>query len=160
MKVLSYYFLLEFGWERSREWTSEKGFPRLRARASDEFLAQNGYINYELFESVFVSDYRMRNPEYLDQKLAAIKSVLNGETENTFISNECVQLEIVGDQCRIIDMLGDSEGIEVWLSWNITTPEQFQYISTSEVYQIVNDWRDFLLEVGKKQFTDVPPGRI
>lgn len=71
--------------------------------------------------------------------------------ETAFIFNEAVELRFDGQLCRIIDNLGDAEGIEAPLSWNISTPENLQYIPSSEVYEIICDWRDFLIEQEKQQ---------
>ena len=61
-------------------------------------------------------------------------------------------LEVGNISTRPIDMIGDAEGVEVPLSWNVSTPIYLQYIPTSEILNIFEDWLDFLIEAETIKF--------
>lgn len=66
----------------------------------------------------------------------------------TYYGNENIGMEFKNDFCRPIDHLtptdsqhGDS------INWNHTTPIELQYIPTKEIFQLFDDWLEFLKEI-------------
>lgn len=142
MKVLEYYFKIEFQWLNG--WSSEKGLLFPVINPSNEFVRMNGYVEYRILGDVFLYNKEVKTIEGARAKTKEIKKVLSGERELLIISSESSDLEIRKELSRPIDNLGDSKGEEAPLSWNVSTPYQYQTIPTNEIFNLFNDWVIFL----------------
>jgi len=92
MKALDYYFLLEFGWRKKDGFYD--GFPRIKIRGSSEFNLKYGYVNFELLESVFVSNLKMKRINYVNNVIINIQNIQLNIEQNYLLSNEVVALKI------------------------------------------------------------------
>lgn len=149
MKVFDYYFLLEFGWRKKDGFYD--GFPRIKIRSTSEFNLKHGYVNFELLESVFVSNAKMKSIAYVDDVIMNIQNVQQNIEKSYLLFNEVVALEISKNKIKIIDMLVEDYVI------------CFEEISINELREIIKDWKSFLIESNKKtlceynNFDDNPP---
>ncbi len=151
MKVLDYYFIKEYQW--LHKWFSNEGQIKAVIRPSSDFISKYGWIDFEILENVFSVNSNMKKKEYVDEIISDIENVFDEKLKKKSIYNEVVELVVEKDFCRIIDNLGDSEGIEAPLSWNISTPEHLQFIPTKEVYSLIKNWHVFLNEIENQSIT-------
>jgi hypothetical protein len=140
--MIEYYFLLEFSWSKEQQF-SKNGFPRAKFHINFKYAEEHGWANYHILESVF-TESNMLKIDCITKKIQDIKSVIKGEKKETQIFSESVNLSVKKDFTRIEDNLGDTEGIEAPISWNISTPTELQYIPTEKILQLFKDWKKFL----------------
>lgn len=151
MKVLDYYFIKEYQW--LHKWFSNEGQIKAVIRPSSDFISKYGWIDFEILENVFSINSDMKKKEYIDGIISDIENVFDDKLKQKSIYNEVVELVIEKEFCRIIDNLGDSEGIEAPLSWNISTPEHLQFIPTKEIYNLIKNWQVFISESENQSIT-------
>lgn len=151
MKVLDYYFIKEYQW--LHKWFSNEGQIKAVIRPSSDFVSKYGWIDFEILENVFSINSDMKKKEYINGIISDIENVFDDKLKQKSIYNEVVELVIEKEFCRIIDNLGDSEGIEAPLSWNISTPESLQFIPTKEVYSLIKNWQVFISESENQSIT-------
>lgn len=143
MKILDYYFIKEFQWKS--KWFSEKGLLKAKIYPTNDFIQKHRFIDFDLIGQVFYNK-ELKSVDSTELIISEIKKVITLETQQYKISNEFLALEIGNEYTIPIDYFGDSEGIEVPLSWNISTPKELQYIPTVEILQLFEDWKVFLTE--------------
>lgn len=144
MKTLDYYFIKEYQWKSN--WFSDTGLLKAKVYSTNEFIQHFKYVDFNLVGQIFTSKKDFYNTDFVDSIITEIKRVISFERTNYVISSEIVLLEIESIKTKPIDLLGDSEGIEAPLSWNISTPQELQYIPTKEILQLFEDWKQFLKE--------------
>ncbi len=143
MKTIDYYFTKEYQWKST--WFSDTGLLKAKVYPTNEFIQQFKYIDFNLVGQIFTSKKEFYDIVFVDSIISEIKKVINLEKTIHIISSEIVLLEIQRINSKPIDMLGDIEGIEAPLSWNISTPKELQYIPTVEILQLFQDWKSFLI---------------
>ena len=144
MKTLDYYFIKEYQWKT--KWVSEIGGLKVKVNPTNEFIQKFNYIDFNIIGQIFTSKKEFYNTQFVDSIITEIKKVISFERTSYLIGSEIVLLEVGNISTRPIDMIGDAEGLEVPLSWNVSTPIHLQYIPTSEILNIFEDWLDFLIE--------------
>jgi hypothetical protein len=144
MKHLRYWFRLEFQyWDH--QWRNSEGRKRLTVSATDDILRKE-YVDYSILERFFIFK---ETQEYDRAKLlfSTIKLNLTKDKVEYCGFEYGVGIEFKPDFCKIVDTMGTDHGIDAPLYWNITTPIHLQYIPTSEILQLFDDWLEFLKEV-------------
>ncbi len=142
--MIEYYFIKEFQWKSN--WVSESGLLKAKVFATDEFIKKFEFVDYNIVGQIFTSKKDFQNIEFIRIIISEIEKVIENENSKYIISSEIVLLEVKSEHTKVIDMLGDSEGVEAPLNWNISTLEQLQYIPTTEILKMFNDWKQFLEE--------------
>jgi hypothetical protein len=142
MKILDYYFIKEFQWKSN--WFSETGLLKAKIYPTNEFIQNNKYIDYDIIGGVFLYNKEFKSIDLTNLIIQNIQRVISKELNSYTISNEIMSLEIESFFTKPIDNLGDSEGIEAPLSWNVSTPKEFQYIPSIEILKLFEDWKIFL----------------
>lgn len=143
MKVLEYYFKVEFQWLDN--WFSKAGVCHAIVNPSQEFIINNQYIDYNIIGRLFMGNEFQRYESY-KLWLEGINSKFSKDNYIEFGQNGLV-VEMNSEFSKLIDTIGDNIGIEAPLNWNITTPIQNQFIPTSEILQILLHWEKFLATV-------------
>lgn len=146
MKTINYYFIKEYQWKSN--WFSETGLLKANIYPTDEFIQKNGYISFSILGTIFSSDNKLKNIQWLNELITNIEKVINGELEITGTHCETESLEIRKEFSRPIDNLdmhGSNPPIDGPNSWNVTTPLDLQYIPTIEILELFKDWRDFII---------------
>ncbi len=142
--MIEYYFIKEFQWKSN--WVSESGLLKAKVFATDEFIKKFEFVDYNIVGQIFTSKKDFQNIEFIRIIISEIEKVIENENSKYIISSEIVLLEVKSEHTKVIDMLGDSEGVEAPLNWNISTLAQLQYIPTTEILKMFNDWKQFLEE--------------
>lgn len=142
--MIDYYFIKEFQWKSN--WFSDKGLLKAKVYATDQFIKQFEFVDYDIVGQIFTSKKDFQNTEFIETVITEIKNVIDNVNSKYIISSEIVLLEVQSEYTRPLDLLGDSDGIEGPLSWNITTPEKLQYIPSKEILKLFSDWKLFLYE--------------
>lgn len=144
MKTIDYYFIKEFQWKSN--WFSDKGLLKAKVYPTNEFIQQFKYVDFNIVGQIFTSKKEFYKTDFVDSIITEIKKVISFESTNYVISSEILLLEIQGINTKPIDLLGDSYGIECPISWNISTPQELQYIPTVEILQLFQDWKSFIIK--------------
>lgn len=144
MNIIDYYFIKEYQWKN--KWYSKKGVLKVKVFPSNDFIKQNGYVDFNLVGQIFTSKKEFQDVMYINSIISEIGQVLRLKENNYKVSSEIVLLDINGPLTKPIDLLGDSEGIEAPLSWNHIVSQELQYIPTTEIFQLFKDWKSFLEE--------------
>ncbi len=140
--MIDYYFIKEFEWKSN--WFSESGLLKAKVYATDEFIKKFEFVDYNIVGQIFTSKKDFENIEFIQMIIFEIENVIENKNLKYIISSEIVLLEVKCENTKIIDMLGDSEGVEAPLSWNISTPLELQYIPTVKILEIFKSWHEFL----------------
>lgn len=119
MKTIDYYFIKEFQWKSN--WYSNTGLLKAKVYPTNEFIQKFKYVDFNIIGQIFTSKTDFYNSGFVDTIIAEIKRVIALERTSYVISSEIVLLEIGTINTKPIDMLGDAEGIEAPLSWNISS---------------------------------------
>jgi|WetSurMetagenome_2_1015567.scaffolds.fasta_scaffold09848_3 hypothetical protein len=144
MKVLDYYFILEYQWKE--KWFSEFGICKPKISASNEFVQKNGFIDYSIINSIIILDRRLNNVEMLNNLLDEMKMTID-KNNIYYIGSDIASMDINSEFSMVFDLMGNTDIEEKRLTWNDVTPYEFQMIPTSEIFELLHSWRNFLLEV-------------
>ncbi len=87
----------------------------------------------------------MKTVESTTKVLIEIKINLN-QGKGYHLGGEISGIDIGPKLTRAIDNLGSKDGIEAPISWNISTPIEYQSVPTSEIIEIIEGWIKFLDE--------------
>jgi len=141
--MLHYYFLIQFAWKKT--WYSQTGLKKPVIRAS-ELVLRKEYVDYSILESFFL-DNETQKYNSANLLFSTIKLNVSKDKKAYFGSELGSGIEFKPDFCKLIDTLGTDDGIDGPLNWNIKTPEHLQFIPTIEIFQLFDDWLDFLKAV-------------
>lgn len=140
MKVLEYYFTIEFQWLDN--WFSKSGVCHAKINPSQEFINKNQYIDYTILDRLFIGP-GFQSYESYKVWLEDFNSRFSKDKYIEF-GHEGLVVEMDSEFSKIIDTIGDNIGIEAPLNWSITTPIQYQSIPTCEIMEMMDKWLIFL----------------
>lgn len=144
MNYLDYKFSSSYGW-KSGKWADTESHYIARVNPVWDIIrvAGEGCVVYDILNSFFYDRKELRKVDTSIQYIHGIRKELEEKGEVVIVT-DMVLLKINKEYVEILDMLCDPTGKEAPMCWEILTPEPFRRIPTKELFQMLEDWVEFL----------------